>query len=584
MAIYRVTPLAPSYVLLLGGALILIVGPALTPRRRHGLAVAISALALLSLFFVGSGYPADVQLVRFPWLAGASQEGMIEWLDQPALALRIPSFEPYLWILLLSLLAITLAERRAIDRLSPLDQSMLFAFTAVACGVVLAGNFRTLAFALLLFDATAALFALTTGHPRRAVGRLLLGVLSSAAVIGLAQSIEHFAAHPLELGALFALTVWLRLGLYPLVESEASDESPPPMRLGWTVVNLAVGLYLVSAGAAPWLVWLAGATTLLHGALTWLESNQERALAHLGYGLAGGILTMAAVVGVGPTSASLLILRSARAVEPSVVAASISTLAALVALELTPSPLGRTKLTRPKYLWALLPPLLATASLIGVPFTLGWEGRGALYQKTWEAGALGVLALVIVAEGAALSVLYRYWERLLADPPAEAENTIPAAGADRTEEQVPATSSQGATPSPETNSGFQHEGGVWHMLGATLACIPFLIPVLGPRLVVGAPANFAGPSVLSAPLGLVGSLLWALFLGYGRRRLLGFLPFSRRGLTSVLRLGWLSRSLGYALDTPGRIILRVRAVIEGEHYLAWAILLALGLGLAILLR
>ncbi len=590
MSIYRVTPLAPSYVLLLGAALILIVGPALTPRRRHGLAIVISALALLSLFFVGSGYPADLQLVRFPWPAGASQEGMIEWLDQPALALRIPPFEPYLWILMLSLLAITLAERRVIDRLSPLDQSMLFAFTAVACGVVLAGNFRTLAFALLLFDATAALFALTTRHPRRAVGRLLLGVLSSAAVIGLAQGTEYLTAHPLELGALFALTVWLRLGLYPLVESEASDESPRPMRLGWTVVNLAVGLYLVSAGAAPWLVWLAGATTLLHGALTWLESNQERALAHLGYALAGGILTMAAVVGDGPTSASLLILRSAWAVELSVVAASISTLAALVALELTPSPLGRTKLTRPKYLWALLPPLLATASLIGVPFTLGWERRGALYQATWEAGALGVLALVVVAEGAALSVLYRYWERLLGNPPEEAENAVPAGsqapaeGADRTGEQVPATSSQGATPSPETNSGLPHEGGVWHLLGATVACIPFLIPVLGPRLVVGTPANFAGPSVLSAPLGLVGSLLWALFLGYGRRRLLDFLPFSRRGLASVLRLGWLSRSLGYALDTLGRIILRVRAVIEGEHYLAWAILLALVLGLAILLR
>ena len=36
---------------------------------------------------------------------------------------------------MLSLLAVTLAERRMIDRLSPLDQSMLFAFTAVACGV-----------------------------------------------------------------------------------------------------------------------------------------------------------------------------------------------------------------------------------------------------------------------------------------------------------------------------------------------------------------------------------------------------------------------------------------------------------------
>jgi hypothetical protein len=579
MAIYQVTSLVPSLVLLLGAALILIIGPALTPVRRHGLAVAISALGLLSLFFVGSGHPA-----------GASQEGMIEGLDQPALAFRILPFEPYLLILLLSLLAITLAARRMIERLTPLDQAMHFALVAVACSVVLAGNLPTLASALLLFDATAALFALTARHPRRAVGRLLLGVLSSAALIGLTQGTENLTARPLELGAFFGLTVWLRLGLYPLVESEAPDESPPPMRLGWIAANLTVGLYLVSAGAAPWPVWLVGATTLLHGALAWREPIQERALAHLGYGLAGGILTMAAAVGVGLTSASLVIPRSARAAEPSLLAASISTLAALVALGLTPSPLNRTELARPKHVWALLPPLLATVSLIGVPLTLGWAGRGGLYQATWDAGALVVLALVVVAEGAALSVLYRYWTHLLGNAPAETEDSIcagdqvPTKGADRTQEEVAATSSQEAGSSPETDSGLQHAGGLWHVLGATVACVPFLIPVLGSRLVLDTSANFASSSVLSALLGLVGSLLWALFLGYGRRRLLESLPLSSRSLARVLRLGWLLRSLGYGLNTLGRIILRVRAVIEGEHYLAWAILLTLGLGLVILLR
>jgi hypothetical protein len=590
MADYRVTPLAPSIVLLLGAALILIVGPVLTPRRRHGLAVVISVLALLSLFFAGSGHPADIELIHFSLPTGASQEGIIEGLSQPTLAFGILLFQPYLWILLLSLLAITLAARRMMERLTPLDQAMHLALVAVACGVVLAGNLPTLASALLLFDATAALFALTARHPRRAVGRLLLGVLSSAAVIGLAYGGESLMARPLEFGALFGLTVWLRLGLYPLVESEASDESPPPTRLGWAVVNLAVGLYLVWVGAPPWPVWLAGTTTLLHGALAWREPIQDRALAHLGYGLAGGILTMAAAVGAGPTSPGLLIRQSARAVEPRLVAASISTLAALVALGLTPSPLGRTELARPKYLWTLLPPLLATASLIAVPLTLGWAGRGGLYQATWDAGALVALALVVVAEGAALSVLYRYWKHLPGKAPAETEGSIsagdqaPTKGAHRTEEQAAATPSQGAVSSLETGSDPQHVGGLWHVLGASVACVPFLIPVFGPRLVVDTPANFASSSVLSALLGLGGSLLWALFLGYGRRRLLESLPLSSQSLASVLRLGWLLRGLGYGLDTLGRIILRVRAAIEGEHYLAWAILLTLGLGLVILLR
>jgi hypothetical protein len=89
---------------------------------------------------------------------------------------------------------------------------------------------------------------------------------------------------------------------------------------------------------------------------------------------------------------------------------------------------------------------------------------------------------------------------------------------------------------------------------------------------------------LSALLGLGGSLLWAFFLGYGRRRLLASFPFSRHALMSILRVGWLLRGLGYTLDMLGRILLRTRAVIEGEHYLSWAILLALGAALVILLR
>ncbi|UCC87958.1 MAG: hypothetical protein JSV81_01300 [Anaerolineales bacterium] len=565
MPIYRMTPLAPAYVLLIGAALILIVGPALAPHRRHGLAMAISALAALSLFFAGNGYPADVELARVPWAAGASvsaplagvgQGGLIEWLGTPALAVRVAPFEPFVWVLMLSLLAISAAERGVVNQLSPLDQAMLFVLTAVACGVVLAGTYSTLAFTLLLFDGTAALFALAAHRPGRAVARLFLGVLSSTAIVVLAQGTDHATVHPVELGTLFCLTTWLRLGLYPLVESGVLLGSLPPMRLGWSVVNLLVGLYLVPASGAPWLTWLIGATAVLHGVLAWLEPSREGTLAHAAHALAGAILMMAAAVGDGPGT----------------VAASISTLAALVALGLTAPQLGRPEATRLHHLWAYLPPLLATASLVGVPFTLGWEGRGALYQAAWESGAPGVLALAVIAEGAALSVMYRYWRRLLHGLPTESQ-------------PVPELETQ--APKPEDIP--QSESQVWRPLGATLACIPFLVPVLGARLLLtmlpsASPSATLSTFPLSAWWGLGGSLLWAFFLGYGRRRLLASLPTSRQTLMGALRVGWLLRNLGYALDAVGRVLLRMRAVIEGEHYLGWAILLALGLGLAILLR
>ncbi len=543
MPIYQVTPLAPAYLLLLSAALILTIGPALTARRRHWLVVAGSALAVLSLLLVGSYRPYSPGAPPIHVLA--------EWLGEPALAVRISPFEPFLWILMLSLLAISLAEWDTLDWLSSpfeyptLSQAMLFVLIATACGVVLAGTYRSVAFTLLVFDGTAALFLLVNRRPgpadfgelSRAVGRLLLGVLSSASVVALAGGMDHPTSYPVELGGLFSLTIWLRLGLYPLVEMDVQEDSMP-VPLGWTVTNLSVGLYLASTGVAPWVLWLAGATTALHGALAWLEPGRERALAHVGYTLAGGVLVMAAVV-------------KDRA---AVVAASLSILAALSALELTPPRLGRPDWKHPQRLWVYLPPLLATATLAGVPFTLGWEGRGALYRATWEAGAPGPLALVVVAEGAALSVLYPYWRGLFRDAPGEAAR-------------------------------------VWRPLGAALAAVPFLIPVVGPRLlpiftplISGlTPLPTFGPHSLSAALGLIGALLWAFFLGYGRRRLLDTLPFSRAALISALHLGRLLRRLGQTLDLLSRLLLRVHAVIEGAHYLAWAILLALGLGLLIAL-
>jgi len=305
------------------------------------------------------------------------------------------------------------------------------------------------------------------------------------------------------------------------------------VRLGWMVANLAAGLYLASTGVAAWVVWLAGATTLLHGILAWLEPSRERALAAMGCALTGGILVMT-TVGVD---------------RAAMVAASLSALAALAALELTPPRVGRLNLNHPQQAWVYLPPLLATATLAGLPFTLGWAGRGALYGAVWEGGSSGTLALVVVAEGAALSALYHVWRGLPRGEPAEAAR-------------------------------------IWRPLGAALAIIPFLIPAAGPRLLQSAGVGEGignDPQPLSAALGLVGALLWAVFLGYGRPRLLDVMPFSRTGALSALRLDWMLDWLGRALDTLSRIVLRLRAVIEGEHYLAWAILLTLGLGLLIAL-
>jgi hypothetical protein len=257
---------------------------------------------------------------------------------------------------------------------------------------------------------------------------------------------------------------------------------------------------------------------------------------------------------------------------PAVLAASVSALAALVVLSLTPPGLEAFERNYPQRLLAYLPPALATASVLGFPFTAGWEGRGSLYGGTWEAGLPGTLAVVALAEGAALSVLYRTWRTLLP------RRTVGAAP-----DEAP-----GDDPTQRAD-GSQNRDQVWWLVGAALVCIPFLIPVLGPRLLLttfpyASPAPVPDRSIGGAGLGLVGSLLWAFFLGYGRPHLLNLIPWPADTLARVLRLHWLLRRTGRALDTVARVLLRVRALIEGEHYLAWAILFALGIGLVIVLR
>jgi hypothetical protein len=555
MPTYHITPLAPAYVLLLGAVIILSVGSALPWRRRHQMAIGASVLAALSLFLAGSGDAAGAHLVRV----------LVDWWGQPALILRVPSFEPFLWVLIVSLLALFLTLLGSLDCPTGPAQATLLVFTAAACAVVLAGSYASLALAIFLFDAIAALFAVSVERPGWAVGRLLLGVLSSAAVVATAQGADTLATYPFHLGALFSLTVWLRLGLYPLLESDVPASAAPVIVLGWNVVNMTVGLYLMSAGLASEVVWLAGLAALLHGALAWLEPVRERMLLHAGYALAGGLLTMTLVVGYG--SAAL--------------AGSIGLVAALVALSLVPSRLGYPDRGHTRCWGAYLAPLLATASLLGVPLTLGWEGRGALYRATWQVGLPGTLAVAVLAEGAALAVLYRYWQTLLRSEPLDVEPDSLAL------EKVPEA---GSLSAPGTAPIEGHpDSRLWPVLAATLASLPFLVPIWGFRLLmtVGpapSPDPNMGLSPWSAPLGLIGSLLWAFFLGYGRSRLLEAMPVSSDALMSALRLNWLLHGLGCVVDSLGRVLLRMRVVIEGEHYLAWAILLALGLGLFILLR
>jgi hypothetical protein len=529
MSAYSITPLAPAYGLLLGAFLVLSVGPILAARHRHRLVVAVSALACLGLVM---GVAGDLAANR-----DAPLRVLAEWLGEPVVVLHSPAAQPLAWLLMLLLVVTALAGQAWADEQYPLGQAMLFLGAAAAYGLVLAGTARTLAFAWLVFQGVAALIFLAHRRPVQAVGRLLAGMLACAVVLGVSQGVDAATPGTLRLGGVFSLIVWLQVGVYPLLESDSVPGSTLPGRLCWSGLNLLAGLYLAATGVAAWMLWPALTTTLLHGVLAWLEPSRERALMHAANMLAGAVVVLAAAGGDAQ----------------SILAASISALAGLLALGLTPARLGHGR--RPHRvgnvrLWlAYLPPGLASLTWIGLPLTLGWPGRATLYGAVWVAKGPLVVAWMAIAEGAALAVLYRYWQLLLRAP-----------------EQ------------PERPSA------AWQPLAAGLAALPLLIPLAAEWLwTPPGPARLDntdfGPFNLEVWTGLAGVWLWAFFLGYGRDWLLNAILPVRPAVLRGLRMGWLVSTLGRMLDMLSRVLLRVRVVVEGEHYLAWAILLAICLGL-----
>jgi hypothetical protein len=313
------------------------------------------------------------------------------------------------------------------------------------------------------------------------------------------------------------------------------------------MLNLVVGLHLASIATVPDIAWPAQITALLHGGLAWVEPRREKAMAHAAWALAGNTL-VAAALGVNSLA---------------VAAGAANVVAGWLVLALTPAAGSRPIPAAPQRPLAtpgggtlqwLLPYVslgLVTVAWFGLPFTTGWLGRGALLQTMWDTRGPQMLALAVVSSGAALSVLYRAWQTMLRRS---------------SREQWPALE---------------------RPVGALIAATPFLVPGLGMWFVSLAGGGTWNPASLDfygvgAWIGLGGMLLWTVFLGYSRDWLAWLSPDQRQRMLAWLRLGWLVRRADWLAQTSGRVLLRIRSILEGEHYLAWALLTALCIALLLL--
>jgi hypothetical protein len=522
MAIDWSSPLGPAVLLLFGALLMWLFGPHLVAQLRYFLALLIPVAVVPILLVPGFlSKRSDMPVILSTWGLGES------------LAMRADRLSlVFLFLVLLLLLVIVLMQGQRVSL--PRGQLPLaLALGAAASLVLVAANRLTVGYTLLVFDVLGFVFWLRRERVKLATARLLLSLITTSALAlnGLAGSGSYAA-----LGLGFAF--WLRLGLYPFVEAGLGSTTDNPGqdnsgRLLWFGLSIAVGIYLparVPLGSAlpGLLTGLVVAVMMLNGLLAWL-ADQQTALA----------------VRLALTQASLALLIGP--LSPSLAGALASTVTpALVVFWLSPR-LGRPRLAERYWPWLYAAPALATASILGLPFTSGWVTHSEIYALLAERGHGNVMAAAVLAEGVALAALWHYWSDLLRP----SESNVVASAA------------------------------------SLVAAVPFLVPGLALVILEALSNQALGvrpelPAVIW--LAMAGLWLTTVFLAAGRRRWLNSIVGPAGQLAPILDLGWAFAGLGRGLDYVARRMLRFRLAVEGEHYLGWLVLLALTGVLVVLLR
>jgi hypothetical protein len=536
-------PLAPAAGLLLSAFLLFGVAPLLpgTWRGRWGISVpVIIGLCLLSVLFVPLSAGVDDLTKGLTLLSGwnfSTTESVA------ALTARVDATSlPFLIVTFLVLLAVTLLtiDVKAITEPNATPTRVLgwLLLGATACALFAAANGLTILYAVVAFDVAAALYWLSYGQRDAGVGRLFLGVFTGAVLVLASFAPDNGG----QLGA-YALgfVLWLRLALFPVAEYAASKTRHDDDRLTYLALTQLVGLFLVARlvqqPLPPVLLWLVAASMLLGGLSTWFTNTLENGApsdeltpTRLRNVRTRLIAKLGLTLGLLPLLAAPLSLQA-------VTAFAAGLTLSIVALWATPA-LGRPKFSEGAWSWPYLPAVMSTATLVGVPFSLGWYFREFSYQSIFRVESVLLLLLVATAEALALSGLVPYWRWLV-----------------------------------HTN-----EQSFRRSVVGILAMVPFLTPGLGPFILysmIELEQFFQIDWETRILVLLIGPVVLAVLLGLNKGLILRRLNFSPTAVSEfIFDRHWLNgaEALFYLLS---RLVLRIQLVLEGQHYIGWAVFTAL---------
>ena len=574
------TPMGPVLVLWVGALVLHVLDRFLTPQDR-GVAEAL-VLALGLGFLIGTRSQIDAPLSFGQFLTGAGRSdvppflvaGQTSWTL--ALLAVVTSFAS-------SLASLGQSTDGRAGRLAALGSALLFVF---------AGDWATLTVAWVLVDVC---LLHTLGDTRKRTDALgWTGILSlgGAVALGIGLLLWHqadgsiwvdrggavphlatAATHlPSHASSVLILAALLRLMPFPLPtwltdfgrEAQAKDQRFAQV-LTYLVPTLLGGyLWMRLAGwnvigqAARWLIVLpiwGGWAMIISALKAWAARDPAELVACTGT-FGGACVLMAASLNLPAPWQTLI---------------SANAILSVSVLFVSWTQCQHLRMFDPRSFWRIAPAGLGLLSLAGLPLTIGFPARVALYHAVFADQRWFSLTLVVAAELLLFGALLRVLLELELVPEEETEEAAPS-----------------SSPVALWELKERVYDGLGYGAGAILA-LGIVVLGLAPRLPdqsssLPSLGNWLGLPTLPVWAALLLAVVGALVVYRSRNMVLNLTQGWGGLIERLFGFGWLYRSIETLSRYVGALIWGSTQVVEGAGYMAWVALVCLVILLFVIAR
>jgi formate hydrogenlyase subunit 3/multisubunit Na+/H+ antiporter MnhD subunit len=537
------TLLAPVLISMLGAVITKIAARFMPPREQDALALLIAGGAFVSTLLLAH-YPAS-HVVISPWhpltLFGSQLAYTTEGLAAPFALLTS-------LVCLAIVLSLSKWRRGTSDNGDSSLYPAVFVVSAAGLSFVYSANLITLCLSWAFLDLSLLFLVIGQGRHQAASdaqGRaLMVSALTGLSLVVASLLLDGHGPSLAFVPSLLLVAALVRASFYPMhfwMLTGAEIKSPASILL--QVISIVTGLSLLagfqefSSQGLPYrsqLVTLSSLALLATALSAWAEQDRRGAISCIAINQVA--LAVLSVTVVGSQAKSSLLW--------SVISLALS-LSLLNLWPPEPEKMG-------KYgLWLRAPTGLAIASLMGLPFTVGFVGRAALYRSLFAQSQPYLWGLSMIADAVLVAALFRIGSDLLSDL------------SNKT------TSSEWATWAP-------HLAGVM-ILTAPLVLLGLHLP-LASFLAADIDLPAAAELISRADIALWAVLLLPLGGGYllhrEQKATLERSAAFWKNFAALLRLDWLHRWLWKVGWGIGAVLRALAQVTEGRGYLGWTLLLA----------